>query len=122
MRHAAYDYREQYELTYRTRQDNRDVKYLRSGPNPDATVSLTVRMATLNSEPSDLPVPTLLSLLCCVTRAGTDDGILLVPVKPIISEMIIASKEVPAGIKLPEGGSSNKAFADFIFKSRLLIW
>jgi hypothetical protein len=34
---------------------------------------------------------------------------------------MMAETEVPAGITLPVAGNSNKALADFILKSRLLI-
>lgn len=34
----------------------------------------------------------------------------------------MADTEVPADITLPVAGNSNKALADLIFKSRLLLW
>ena len=95
--------------------------HLLSGPSPDATVSLTVRIATLYSEASDLTF-TWLGLVSGDIASEVNDGKLVVSAKPIISEIIIATTEVPAGIRFPVGGSSNKAFADFILKSRLLIW
>lgn len=75
--------------------------YLRSGPAPDATVSLTVRIATLTPDPSSLPTSALFGALSCVMQTEFDEGKLLVPAVQLKSEMRIAGTEVPAGIRLP---------------------
>jgi len=88
--------------------------YLRSGPAPVATVSLTVRIATLTAG-------------CWDSLTAVSVGELLKSTKSFFtaelskSEIIIAETVVPAGSNIPATGSSNNAFADFILKRRLLI-
>lgn len=50
----------------------------------------------------------------------SDDKDLAHPAILLMSEITIADTEVPAAIVFPVGGNSNKALADFKFKSLLL--
>lgn len=58
----------------------------------------------------------------CSTLTDWVDVGIPCPAKSLKSEMIDATTKLPAGIRLPDAGSSKKAFADFILRSRLLIW
>jgi hypothetical protein len=84
-------------------------------------VSLTVKIATLNSPFKVSPAIVSLQVFLCAEEAASDDK----PISPlevlVKSEIMMAETEVPAGITLPVAGNSNKALADFILKSRLLI-
>lgn len=98
-----------------------NLKYLRSGPAPDATVSLTVRIATLYVEYAGLSAPTFIDMVLCVTLSRFDGNKLFPGANPLISDINIADTRVPQGISFPDGGNSNNAFADFILRSRLLL-
>lgn len=91
--------------------------YLLSGPAPDDTVSLTVRIATLTFVSGDALLVCLDSALLWIQRSVNP----LLRWKLLISEISMACKEVPAGSISPVAGTSNKAFADLILKRRLLI-
>lgn len=98
-----------------------EVAYLRSGPAPAATVSLTVRTATLYIASGDSSAIGSGNVLSFVGEVGPDDSELLQIAALLKSEIMMAETDIPAESTPPAAGNSKKAFADFILRSRLLI-
>lgn len=98
-----------------------NVLYLLSGPPPDATVSLTVRIATLNSESKVSSTVISCFVFVCKGEVESEIKVLLIISVLFNSENMMADTEVPAAITPHLAGNSNKALAPFILRRRLLI-
>lgn len=108
-----------------SRGKRRLMKYLLSGPAPNETVSLTVRIATLTSVfceagTWDKSVETLFAEGNKWDGNGFEAVGSLSKGELVISEISIACIDVPASNICPTNGTSSKAFADFILRRRLL--